>query len=163
MSISREVLAKYVKPGMIFVECGSRWGDTLIRAIECGAVSAFGCENDALYASLASAHLREACPRGNASVMCEPSTLYLRHDGYAVPSVVFLDAHTETHSPVLHELDSIARWNLSPRVILIDDMRCMEGWGLSKEIIISHLKAIADYKISFEDGVVPEDIMVAQL
>lgn len=165
MSISRNVLAKYITPGItVFLESGSRWGDTLIRAIECGAVRAIGCDNDPLYAGLAEAHLNEACRNGNAHVFNQDSALFLEaeptHPGKDI--VVFLDAHSPTSSPVLRELQAISEWEHKPRVILIDDIRCMHEWGISIGNIHMRLGEMG-YLLSKEDGIEPGDILVASI
>lgn len=160
MSISREVLAKYIKPGSTFIECGSRWGDTLIRAIECGADRAWGCESDTLYANVALQHVSEACPKGNAVVYNMASVWFL--SGSCTSGTVFLDAHTETKCAVMEELSVIDKWTTKPAVILIDDMRCMKDWGVDVEFLNEKLKAMG-YTLSRENGVVPEDILVARL
>ena len=164
MSISREVLAKYIRRDhTVFVECGSRWGDTLIRAIEAGAFQARGCESDGLYAAAGEAHVKELCPLGNATIYPISSVLLLASEPTCKGKdiVVFLDAHTETHSPVLDELAIISKWEEKPRAIIIDDMQLMKGWGIRVEDLYLKLQEMG-YICHREDGVVCEDILVAQ-
>ena len=165
MSISREVLAKYIKPGCVFVETGSRWGDTCIRAIELGAKLCWTCESDSLMAGIAQAHVNDAT-KGAVFVLNVDSKCFLM-DGFHVwgrrgDIIVYLDAHTETSSPVMEELLAIDHWGSKPAVILIDDMRCMNDWKVSEHVLCGRLEGMG-YRLSREDGVVKGDILVARL
>lgn len=164
MSLPRRVLEKYIKGGCTFIETGSRWGDTLIRAWETGGMyGAFGCEVDSLMAAIAQLHVADVS--GKISVEHAESTAWLR--GFVTReanagSVVFLDAHTETHSPVISELNVIHSWAAKPRAILIDDIRCMAGWDVDYTVLYKMLQDMG-YKVHYEDGVRPEDVMVGTL
>lgn len=157
MSISTSTLSKYIRPGSGFLETGSRWGTTLYRAIEAGAVVAAGCETDSLYCGIANTMLSELCPRGNARVIHCASEVMLKTE-YVV-ATVFLDAHTQDYSPVLVELSLIGSWHTKPNHILIDDMRLMRNWGVEKDSVMSALSEMG-YELSREDGVMPMDILV---
>jgi hypothetical protein len=165
MSLPRKVLAKYIKPGITsFRECGSRWGDTLARAMEEGAGDARGCEADSVLASLGFIHAKELCPSGYAVVHHLCSAAFLKSEATAKGKeiLLFLDAHTETRSTVLEELDIVSRWDVKPYAILIDDIRCMKGWGIDPSKLAGILVDMG-YKVSYEDGVEPNDIMVGTL
>lgn len=163
MSISREVLAKYIRPGDVFVETGTKWGDTVIRAAELGARVIYTCELDRLQYAMAANHVDDALARAGVTVHIEncDSETFLQ---YKAPfgDVVFLDAHTEKSSPVMSELRIITNWHRKPRVIIVDDIRLMETcWGIPLESIRSSLKG-AGYAIRFEEGAVWDDILVAE-
>lgn len=169
MSLPKEVLAKYVSPGCLFIESGTRWGDTVLRAVEAGATKVLSCESDELFATIARMHvadvLREKVDRVTVSHGRSDKLLAL----WSGPrpgerAVVFLDAHSESTSPVLHELAAIKGWKLKPHAILIDDMRLYREkyWGVSDTDIIAAINAIDPlYKIRYEDGYVPGDILAA--
>lgn len=159
VSISREVLAKYITPGCTFVETGTRWGDSCIRAAELGAGSIYTCEADPMMYVTANCHLADVIKGCYFEVHQQESVEFLRE---CVADVVFLDAHTEAHSPVIEELKAIAGWKIKPRVILIDDLRCMEGWKVSSKDLLKAIRAIGDCQITYEDGVEPNDILVAR-
>lgn len=166
MSISREVLAKFIRPGCTFLESGSRWGTTLIRAADCGAAHLWGCEWDGLLYGITNAMLEEVLAHSNASLsgfsLDNAEYWWRGMSGWGNDAAVFLDAHSETSSPILKELAAIASWgNSKPRVILIDDMRCMEGWGIQRQQVLDAIAKIGDYRISYEDGAVPADILAA--
>jgi hypothetical protein len=163
VSISREVLAKYIKPGItVFRECGSRWGDTLIKAMDLGAGHAAGCEVETVLAVLADMHVKDAY--SNATVHPIDSRAFLGSE----PTIkgkeilLFLDAHTEKRSSVMEELDIVSGWKHLPYAILIDDLRCMPDWNIEVGAIYSKLGEMG-YRLSREDGVVKDDILVAQL
>lgn len=164
MSLPRKVLEKYVKPGCRFLETGSRWGDTLARAIEAGAASAEGCEIERFMAVIADMHVQELCPKGNAGICGVDSIRFLTSEPTVkgLDTVLFLDAHAENSSPVLVELDAVSMWERLPSAILIDDLRCMKGWGIGLDALHGRLIDMG-YKVSYEDGVVTNDIMVGTL
>lgn len=159
MSLPRGVLEKYITPDCIFIECGSRWGDTLLRARELGAFHAVGCEADNLYAHLGEAHVKEKFSL--CSVLHMKSTFFLQAtwDNDRKDKIVFLDAHTESSSPVMEELELLDKWEQKPKVILIDDLRCMQGWGVLVDRLQGKLLDMG-YRVGYEDGVEPRDIMV---
>ncbi len=166
MSLPRRVLEKYITRGCLFIEVGARWGDSCIRAIEAGASAAGSCETDPLMATIAQMHCDDLTGE-KVNVECCDSVTYLGYRGYEKSphhesDVVFLDAHTATSSPVLQELDAIRTWKSKPRHILIDDLRCMYGWGINAGEVRAKLEEMG-YRISFEDGVEPNDIMVGTL
>lgn len=167
MTISRGVLAKYLKGDCVFYETGARWGDTVIKALELGALEAHSCEIDPLQWAMACAHVTDAIPakRGRWGIYLRDSAGWLSGcigSEYA-SVVVFLDAHTATECRVLDELRVLATWKTPPSIILIDDMRCMKGWGFKREDLIDGIERIGDYAIDFDDGVEEGDILVARL
>src|SRR3990167_7053423 len=139
MSISREVLAKYITPGCTFIETGTRWGDTCLCAAELGAAHVLSVEADPLIQAIAVRHLQDVMAK-------YPSCAWRVHLGdsaewlmmfkqfHETPLVVFLDAHTESESFLLYELESIRHWpdHLRPSRILMDDRRLWVGWGIEE-------------------------------
>lgn len=164
VSLPRKVLEKYITPGCVFIETGTRWGDTCIRAIEAGAKEAWTCEADKLIAGIAQLHCDDLCGE-RVHVKKLASVPFLRSSGLEVwtdhsNTVVFLDAHTESYSPVIEELNIIQeQWNTLPKAILIDDLRCMNGWGILVDRLQGKLLDMG-YRVGYEDGVEPRDIMV---
>lgn len=160
MSLPREVLAKYIKPGDVFVETGTRWGDTCIRAAELGASGVFTCEIDPEMKSLAERHLQDAAPMFKNRVLLivelDDSRNFLKN---IKGDVVFLDAHGGSVSPVVDELAAVNKWAVKPRVILIDDMALMPGWGVTSLELVVKLTEMG-YMTHFEDGARTEDILV---
>ena len=164
MTISRDVLGKYLRPGDVFYETGTRWGDTMIKAAELKASSIHSCELDRRQYEMASAHIDDAIPPGKGVWSIENmnslSFLRLRKDQIDKNAVVFLDAHTDTYSPVMQETTILLGWNVPPRIILIDDIRCMKTWEVDVNVMVRKMTK-AGYTIHYDDGVVPNDILVA--
>jgi len=170
MTISREVLGKYLKPGMSFIETGTRWGDGCVRAADLGAAEIYTCESDFLMKGLADAHMRDTILRAKYSVYCLDSPKFLREVSSRKASgncVVALDAHDSNQSPLLEELEAIQEWQnehgvaWKPKVILIDDMCSMEYWHIDFEDIHNRLQAIGDHDGIWEDGRRERDIYAA--
>lgn len=173
MSISREVLAKFVTPGCEFIETGTRWGTTAIRAIDLGARTYFGVEVDWRYAYPARDMLCEVFARMierdelMVNMTCAESRYFLPHLSTTYDlstAVVFLDAHTDMQCPVLAELAAIKGWSPEPAAILVDDVRLFRSnhWGITLEQVIEAIDKIGKYEYSFETGAEPEDILVAK-
>jgi len=100
-------------------------------------------------------------------------------------AVFWLDAHLDngvasaatrpvTASPLLLELDAIAQHERKDHVILIDDLRILEGrehnmWGsgnkpLTREVLEKKVLEInPQYVISYLDGHAPKDILYARI
>lgn len=171
MTIKLETLAKYITPGCVFVESGTRWADTSINAIRLGASKAITVEHDSLMATMARLHANDAIPRIEPAthpvdIFCMDSVEmlsanwlwhFLKHSDV----VVFLDAHTDRRSPLLEELDAMASWPVKPLYILADDRRCWKGWGVDEAKVMRAIQRIGNYMTSYDDGVVKDDILVA--
>lgn len=104
-------------------------------------------------------------------------------------STIWLDAHLDKRAgsllsnnntipcPLLHELDIISKHTIDSHTIIIDDMRVIRkgpwnkhvprGWGMKNitvEKIINKIKGINNrYKITYEDGFIPKDCLVAYI
>lgn len=163
MSISREVLAKYIVKNCLFVESGTRWGDTSVKAIELGAGEVWTYESDQLFATLAEMHIADVLRDKAKQVKVnhgDSAKWFSYWNGYSPNRaiVVFLDAHTATHSPVLQELEAMKAWEMRPVTILVDDMSLMESaWKIGKGSIMAALGKLGYVSFSM-DG----DILVAK-
>jgi len=170
MSIPRETLAKYITPRCRFVETGTRWGDTCIRAVELGAGSVMSCESDWIFYALAQQHIEDALRERaiHVHLFYETSEEFLADGVFlrvTTPVVLLLDAHTESHSPVLTELHLLERGK-APSVILIDDMRLFRDgtWRITEQQVIDAVKRVdPNYVISYDLGYQADDILVARL
>lgn len=73
----------------------------------------------------------------------------------------------EEFTPLLRELEAIKNHPIKTHTIIIDDVRCFETYlfqGLSQEVVLQKLKEInPKYKITYEDGAMPNDILVAYI
>ncbi len=96
-------------------------------------------------------------------------------DKIDAPATFWLDAHCsggntargDSGTPILSELESIAKHPIKTHTILIDDVRLFGSEEFDfvplDEVIerIRHINPL--YTISFEDGYVPGDILVARV
>lgn len=165
MSLPREVLKKYMTGPCLFIETGTKWGDTAIRAAEFGADRVISFEADEAMAKTAMCHVKDAAPWAEIKVEYGDSVKGLAGLGREVADtrkrvVVFLDAHTESKSPVEEELSEIFKWGYLPDVVLIDDLGLMLGWGVNPDHLESSLERHG-YVLSYENGsVAVNDILV---
>ena len=170
VSISRQVLAKYITPGCTFIETGTRWGDTCIRAAELGATTIYTVEADPLMRAVAQVHLFDALPRFGTNAIisgigaCSPEWLGFQDNDWEWDTrrVVFLDAHTENTSPLLEEVRILLAWKKPPSVILMDDRRLWSGWGIEESAVKQLCVDMGATEWKLEDGAMhPNDIAVA--
>lgn len=169
MTISFDAIREYVSAGDLFIETGTNGGDAVAWALECGASEVLSCEpDDACYESASFRFL------GDHRVMI---TKAFSEDWLplALPAcrgrrpVFWLDAHGESQSPILKELDAILKSGVKPKAILVDDVRCWKGWGATRLHVEGWLRTIGKCVISYIDGapveaggpVKPADICVA--
>jgi hypothetical protein len=70
-------------------------------------------------------------------------------------------------SPLMRELEAIKEHPIKTHTILIDDIRCANGQSLGNitlDMIIQKIWEInPDYRLVFENGYVPKDILVAKI
>ena len=91
-----------------------------------------------------------------------------------VPATFWLDAHWdgdvlgEYKCPLPFELEALLNHPIKTHTLLVDDRRIFgasgSNWGedLDEELLIEAMTDInPDYQISFEDGCIPDDIIVA--
>lgn len=168
----REVFAKY--PNAYFIETGSYQGDGIQRAIEAG----FSC----IYSIELSAALYQHCKHRfawNPGVHLELGDSAKMLDkilsGIDAPATFWLDGHYssgitakgDTNTPILKELEAIARHPIKTHTILIDDIRCCGTSDFDfverDEIIAAILAINPAYRIHFEDSYCANDILVATI
>jgi hypothetical protein len=83
-------------------------------------------------------------------------------DAESSPWLFWLDAHTDRNSPILHELDVIARYDVGASVFLIDDVRLMgrAEWPDKDRVASRISKHWPRYHVEIENDImraVPED------
>jgi hypothetical protein len=84
------------------------------------------------------------------------------------PAVIYLDAHSVAHNPLLEELRVIQQTHVRQHTILIDDVRMFDttAWhGIQKAQALEILREInPEYRLSYEDTVNgPQDLLVAEV
>ena len=111
----------------IFVETGTLRGD-MIAAVQDACEEVYSIEVDSALWKQAIERFRGKnhikILQGDSRVILPQILLEISR-----PCLFWLDAHTDTDSPVLAELDAIANSDLKRYVILIDDARMFRGNG----------------------------------
>ncbi len=169
---AKEVFAKY--PNKYFVESGSYLGDGIQMALEVGFPQIYSVElAEHLYKGVCerfSEQFNVVVLLGN-SIQIFPEIL----KAIDSPATFWLDGHYswgntakgDTNSPILQELEAIGRHHIKNHTILIDDIRQCGTIEFDfvelEEIIQKVLEINPRYSISFEDGYVPNDVLVATL
>lgn len=168
MTANSNLFSKHPNP--IFIETGSYMGDGIQQALSAGFNKVYSIELSVGYFDHCEKRFegdkRVALVGGDSGKILgdilkrvkEPVTFWL--DGH------WSHANTsrgDEDSPLMKELAHINAWReetgLKP-TILIDDMRCWnEGTDFTRNDVIAML---TDFDLSFEDGHVPNDILVAK-
>lgn len=168
---SVEVFQKHLNP--VFIETGSYLGSGIQKALQAGFKEVYSIE--------LSPSLYDHCCKlfeGNPQVH-----LYLGDSSIELENIIsvidqqatfWLDAHysggitaTSGNSPILTELKVIAQHPIKTHTILIDDVRLFgtsESDFIKLEEIINAIKEInPNYIFYFENGYIPNDVLVAEI
>ena len=173
-TLKKSVLDKY--PNQIFVETGTLWGDAIQLALDCGFQTVYSIELDPRLVKSARARFAEQIDRGQAGILegdsfdIFPQLVQLLEE----PATFWLDAHWDGGTlgkykcPLPMELEALLAHHIKTHTLLVDDRRIFgqpnSNWGqnINESEIIATIKQInPNYKISFEDGWVPNDIIAA--
>jgi len=173
MTISKEVLSKFVEKGNIFIETGTWQGFTTALAFKIGFKKIFTIELSNKYYQDALKKFSKikniVCINGD-SIDILP--MLLKNINEKV--VFWLDGHYSGEGtakgvfevPLFQELDAISKHQIKNHTILIDVVRLMNSsdWkNISIEDIKNKILQInPEYQFYFEDGHVKNDILVAQ-
>lgn len=159
-----------------FFETGTADGDAVRLALEVGFEKIFTVEIDEeLYKKNIKKYKKE--------IKAGKVFMFLGDTFKLMPEIIekhidkkctfWLDAHQDfgpsgvKRCPLIEELEYIKTKNHLGHTILIDDKRMFGTWwgtGLNEQMVIDKLKELnQEYKISYEDGCVPKDIITATL
>lgn len=171
-------LEKYINP--VFIETGTFGGDGVKKALEAGFEKIYSIEINEKYYKNAMKQFEKEIKEGRVnlilgdSVVCLPKIL----KNINCKATFWLDAHYSGGKtgrgskdvPLLEELNAIAEPARNTHTILMDDVRLFgtehsQDWSdVRLEKIITKLKSInKDYSISYEDGEVKNDVLVAEM
>ena len=175
-TLSKSVLSKYKND--IFVETGTLWGEAIEVAIECGFKKIYTVDIDPKKVEHSRKKFAKEVKSGQVEVL-EGDTFKMFPDilkKIDAPATFWLDAHWDGgpmgdyKCPLPFELEALLDHPIKTHTLLVDDRRIFgaigSNWGedLDEELLIEAMTDInPDYKISFEDGCVPNDIIVAKL
>lgn len=168
-----KVFAKY--PNAYFIETGSLLGDGIQMALDAGFQKVYSIE--------LAPHYYEKCRErfaGNSNVL-----VFLGDSTYVLPELMkhihapatfWLDGHYswgissgkgELNSPILAELESIRQSAIKTHTILIDDIRLLGtehfDYVTLDQLIIKLLEINPNYTITFENGYIENDVLVAYI
>lgn len=171
--IRTNIFKKY--PNSVFIETGSYFGDGINYAIEAGYDKIYSIELSDKYYDICTNRFRN---NTNVTIIkgdsCEKLNELIQE--IDCPVTFWLDGHYSCGdtalgkywTPLMVELEHIKQHKIKSHTILIDDMRCWveynENHGFVTNDIIEKVKEInSEYIISFEDGYVENDVLVAKL
>jgi hypothetical protein len=179
MTISKDVLAKYKNKANVFIETGTHIGKTTRLAVELGFKQIYTIElSESFYNSAAKMF------RKNSNVKCilgdSSEKLHFILETLNEPALFWLDGHWSMGDtacgdlavPIYKELSAIANHHIKTHTILIDDLRLMGDYNEPikewHKISLDETKRRClqinpQYKFSFENGHIPNDILVVQL
>lgn len=175
-TLSKSVLSKY--RNHTFVETGTLWGDGVALAIECGFQKIISIEIDSKLVNHSISRFEEQINSGQVLIV-QGDTVEVFEDiikSIDNPTTFWLDAHWDggvlgTYKcPLPAELEMIATMTRCDHTLLIDDRRLFgdinNTWGgtvTELEIMTAIAKINPDYRIYYEDGFIPNDIIVAKV
>jgi hypothetical protein len=173
----------------ILIETGTFLGETTRKSIELGYKKVYTIElQERLYES-SKKNLKDLIDADKVEIIKGDSALVLENIMKKIdePITILLDAHIDLGNyvpnvsptdyppdnpvdwcPLYKELEVIKNHHIKNHTIMIDDVRIIgvDGWGesLVLEKIKEQLLSInSDYKISFEEGENPEDVLVVKV
>ena len=164
MPASVEIFKKYLNP--IFIETGSYDGSGIWQALGAGFKEIYSIEIMQEYFNMCSSAFASY---NNVHLIFGDSSIVLWDLLKNINDRItfWLDAHIGAAiSPLLKEIEAIQEHPIKTHTILIDDLRDWHVWqnGFDTDVLREKILLINEnYKFSFEDGRVPNDILVAQI
>jgi len=172
MSVKSNIFLKY--HNKYFVESGCYTGDGLNYAVEANFDNIISIELSEKYYNICTSKFKN---NDNVNIILGDSALILydvikdineRITFWLDGHYCFGDSACGVHiCPLLDELEQIKRHQIKDHTLIIDDVRLWSkveyGW-VDKEDILLKIKEINPYyEISFEDGAVENDVLVARI
>ncbi len=156
----------------IFIETGTAGGEGIFMAIYAGFEQIYSVELDPELHNT-SKHRTRNYPNVHLYLGDSATMLSSLLPSITEPALFWLDAHfagekTIGHNcPILRELDAIASHSIKTHTILVDDVRCFGSSAYDEITINEVVEAIKRinpaYEISFQDGHIKNDVLVAQI
>ena len=177
MPTNKEIFGKYINP--VFIETGTNSGDGVQAALDAGFKTIYSIELSPRKYNYCVERFRD---NPNVHLIWGDSAVELGkllEERIAEPATFWLDGHLLDedyekgilYSPVLRELEAIARHPIKTHTILIDDLRIwtIDQFGFDKQMLMDKIRSINPrYEFTFEDGQLGDwlpfknDILVAQ-
>jgi asparagine synthetase B (glutamine-hydrolysing) len=175
-TLSKKVLEKY--KNSVFVETGTLWGESVQLALDCGFTKVYTIELDPEKVKFNRNKFKEEIENGVVEII-EGDTFKVFSDvinNITSRATFWLDAHWdegpvgEYKCPLPFELKNLLNHSIKNHTLLIDDRRIFGevgstwGEGIDESEIIDLIHEInPEYEISYEDGCIPNDIIVAEI
>jgi len=175
-TLTKKVLQKYKND--IFVETGTLWGEAIEVALDCGFKKIYSIEIDPQKVKFNREKFNKEIQDGIVEII-EGDTFKVFKDiilKINKPATFWLDAHWdgdvmgEYKCPLPFELEALLDHPVKTHTLLVDDRRIFgqigSNWGedLDEKLLIEAMMDInLEYQISFEDGCIPDDIIVANI
>lgn len=166
MPITVESLKKYRRN--IFIETGTGRGDGIVCAFTAGFSKCYSIELNEKFYKIAHDKMKNYIKENKLVLFYgnSPEKLSTILKNINEPVTFWLDAHSYTEAPLYEELKIIKNHHIKNHIILIDDVRCIKKDFINVDIegVLSAVKEInQNYVITYEDGFVNNDILVAKL
>lgn len=169
---SYEVFQRHLNP--VFIETGCFFGAGIENAISAGFPEIHSIELSNHFYTLCKQKFKD---NRNVHLHLGDSSIVLKEvlSKISDRTTFWLDGHFsacdtakgETNTPILAELTIISNHPIKNHTILIDDVRLFgtpEFDSIKLDQIIDKIRLInPDYQFSFEDGHVPNDVLVAEI
>ena len=176
MPLKNDMLRKYLSP--CFIETGTYLGDGVQSALDAGfakvvsielsfgqfferAVNRFKNDSRVLIVQGDSADILFDVIKGIDTQM----TFWL--DGHWSGGDT---AYGKFNSPLLSEIEQIGKHSIKNHIIIVDDMRCWITGNpdtpditFTEEDIQAKILTVNNYQFAYEDGYIPNDILIAQI
>jgi hypothetical protein len=175
-TLFKSVLEKYKND--VFVETGTLWGESIELALECGFKKIYSIELNPERVKFNEEKFKKEIDEGIVHII-EGDTFNVFSNvvrNVRSQATFWLDAHWDDgpvgvyKCPLPFELQNLMQHPIRTHTILIDDRRLFgqvgSTWGenINEESIINSLIDInPNYKILYEDGHVPNDVIVAKV
>lgn len=164
---------RFKKVNNVFVETGCFMGDGIQQALDSGFDKVISIELADKFLNICKSRFsndhRVVLVKGDAAD-CLWSIISDIHE----PITFWLDGHFSggdtgkglVEDPILFELTAIQNHPIKNHLIYIDDIRLYRNGHFQtniNELVEKVLKINNNYKISYEDGISPQDILVAEI
>lgn len=180
MSVKIETLENNMN--QVFIETGTYKGETTSKAVDIGFNKVYTIElQDRLFEESKN-NLKDKIEKGKIEIIKGDSSEVLPEilKKVDVSSTILLDAHIDGGNfingitpnikwcPLYNELKAIKEHHINTHTILVDDVRILGNIGWGKEVVLDEIINIIkdinpNYIISYDDGEVKNDVLVAKL
>lgn len=160
-------------PNRIFIETGSLIGDGIQNALDSGFKIVFSIELSKMLYNICVDRYKD---NDNVHIILGDSSEVLGELLTMIkePITFWLDGHYsgeptakgKVESPLMYELEIIRGHPIKTHTLIIDDLRCwtINNNGFDVSSIVKKIRTInPNYKFIYENGYIPDDILIAKI